>query len=150
MGQILLHSALRIQHSLPPLLAWQRKLCYPALMRGFRIICLFSVLNAFPLLRADDVVWLDAQNRVRVTPPPMDPAFRNDAWPTDWEEGFLDRAHQTLTFRAGQGLGGGTSFEQEKVTYPNAMMQWLQGTATGNATRAASAKAFLEGNDVDA
>jgi hypothetical protein len=70
---------------------------------------------------------VDAKGRVIVTPPAVPAELRNE-WPPEWEEQFVERTNQSL--RAADvkpGKYGGTFFENEKASYPAALIGLLKG-----------------------
>lgn len=90
---------------------------------------------AVPLCRAatpsppatDDRVTTDAQGRIRIHALPVAPPFRN-VWPAAWEKGFADRVNASLQASDIQpGKYGGTYFENEKASYPQAFIGFLKG-----------------------
>ena len=90
---------------------------------------------AVPLCRAatpsppatDERVTTDAQGRIRIHALPVAPAFRN-VWPAAWEKGFADRVNASLQASDIQpGKYGGTYFENEKASYPQAFIGFLKG-----------------------
>jgi hypothetical protein len=90
---------------------------------------------AVPLCRAatpsppatDERVTTDAQGRIRIHALPVAPPFRN-VWPAAWEKGFADRVNASLQASDIQpGKYGGTYFENEKASYPQAFIGFLKG-----------------------
>jgi len=75
----------------------------------------------------DERVTTDAQGRLRIHPLPVAPALRN-VWPEAWEEKFRDRVHASLQASdIPPGKYGGTFFENEKASYPQAFIGFLKG-----------------------
>jgi len=75
----------------------------------------------------DERVTTDAQGRTLIHALPVAPQFRNP-WPTAWEEAFVDRVNASLAasdIRAGK--YGGTFFENEKASYPQAFIGFIKG-----------------------
>jgi len=62
-----------------------------------------------------------------VRPLPVDEKFRNP-WPAAWDEAFWNRANTSLSASdIAPGKYGGTYFENEKASYPNAFIGFLKG-----------------------
>lgn len=75
----------------------------------------------------DERVTTDAQGRIRIHALPVALAFRND-WPPAWEKNFVDRVNASLQASDIQpGKYGGTYFENEKASYPQAFIGFLKG-----------------------
>jgi len=75
----------------------------------------------------DERVTTDAQGRIRIYALPVALAFRND-WPPAWEKNFVDRVNASLQASDIQpGKYGGTYFENEKASYPQAFIGFLKG-----------------------
>jgi hypothetical protein len=91
--------------------------------------------------RAEDRVSRDQTGRLQVRPPPVADELRNP-WPAAWEEEFWIRATHTIRFHQG-GSYGNKFFENEKASYPRAMLDYL----AGNHARAV---AFLQAEDTNA
>jgi len=67
----------------------------------------------------------DRQGLIRVTPLSLDPALQNE-WIPEWEDAFWERANQAIRYYAGQEYGN-TFEENEKRSYPTAMLDFLAG-----------------------
>lgn len=78
---------------------------------------------------------------VKINPLPTDERFLN-TWLPNLEEDFQKRAQQAINAHKGKGYGG-TYFENEKSSYPKAMMDFLGGNR-------GKAIGFLEANDTEA
>lgn len=75
----------------------------------------------------DERVTTDAQGRILIYALPVALAFRND-WPPAWEKNFVDRVNASLQASDIQpGKYGGTYFENEKASYPQAFIGFLKG-----------------------
>ena len=76
---------------------------------------------------ADERVTTDSRGRMVPHPLPVEEKFRNP-WPAAWEEEFLDRVNASLRASDIQpGKYGGTYFENEKASYPQAFIGFLKG-----------------------
>lgn len=85
-------------------------------------------------------VFTDAKGRIIAQPLPVEGRFRN-AWPAAWEDAFWDRANASLRGSdVAPGKYGGTFFENEKASYPNAFIGFLKG-------QRAEALKFLQQDD---
>ena len=88
----------------------------------------------------EERVRTDGRGRTVPRPLPVDGKFRNP-WPAAWEEAFLDRVNASLRASYIQpGRYGGTYFENEKASYPQAFIGFLKG-------QRAEAIRFLEQDD---
>jgi hypothetical protein len=75
----------------------------------------------------DERVSNDARGRILIHALPVAPEFRN-AWPADWEEAFVDRVNASLAASdIRPGKYGGTFFENEKASYPQAFIGFVKG-----------------------
>jgi hypothetical protein len=75
----------------------------------------------------DERVSTDARGRIVCHALPVEEKFRNP-WPAEWEEQFLDRVNASLRASDIQpGKYGGTFFENEKSSYPQAFIGFLKG-----------------------
>jgi len=75
----------------------------------------------------DERVTTDARGRVVCHPLPLEEKFRNP-WPAEWEDQFVDRVNASLQASDIQpGKYGGTFFENEKASYPQAFIGFLKG-----------------------
>ena len=106
------------------------------------VIALIAVpVGAAPSpVATDERVFTDSKGRVIVRPLPVEEKFRNP-WSAVWEDAFWDRANASL--RASDiapGKYGGTYFENEKASYPNAFIGFLKG-------QRAEALKFLQQDD---
>ncbi len=101
------------------------------------------LLALFTLARvtfaADIAYEVDGQTRLR---PPAMPDKLTNPWPDDLEKEFWERANTSIQAYDGQGYGG-TFFENEKRSYPIAMMDFLAGNQE-------NALEFLQAEDADA
>ncbi len=84
---------------------------------------------------------MDASKTIRVEPLPIDPKFKNE-WTPELEAEFQQRATQTIRHYAGKGYGN-TDGENEKRSYPYAMLDFL----AGNREKALE---FLQSEDIQA
>jgi hypothetical protein len=75
----------------------------------------------------DERVSTDGRGRVVCHALPVEEKFRN-AWPAEWEEQFVERVNASLRASDIQpGKYGGTFFENEKSSYPQAFIGFLKG-----------------------
>ena len=105
---------------------------------------LFALLALFcgqpSATAADERVITDGKGRVVAKPLPVPAELRND-WPAAWEEGFVERVNASLRASDIQpGKYGGTYFENEKASYPQAFIGFLKG-------QRAEAMKFLQQDD---
>ena len=71
---------------------------------------------------ADERVVTDDRGRVVAQPLPVPAELRNE-WPAAWEEAFVERVNASLRASDIQpGKYGGTFFENEKMSYPQAFI----------------------------
>jgi hypothetical protein len=88
----------------------------------------------------DERVSTDVKGRIIARPLPVEDRFRNP-WPASWEDAFWDRANASLRASdVAPGKYGGTFFENEKASYPNAFIGFLKG-------QRAEALKFLQQDD---
>ncbi len=92
--------------------------------------------------RGEERVKTDAKGRTVAVPVATPEALRNP-WPEAEEEAFLDRCDRLIERLGAAGGYGNTYFENEKRSYPAAMMGFLAGH------REAALK-FLQGRDANA
>lgn len=87
-----------------------------------------TCLGAAPSPTAtEERVTTDARGRTIVHPLPV-PASHRNPWPQAWEEAFVDRVNASLRASDIQpGKYGGTYFENEKASYPQAFIGFLKG-----------------------
>jgi hypothetical protein len=91
-------------------------------------------------LGTDERVFTDPKGRIIARPLPVEERFRNP-WPAAWEDAFWDRANASLRATdVAPGKYGGTFFENEKASYPNAFIGFLKG-------QQAEALKFLQQDD---
>jgi len=88
-----------------------------------------------------DRVTKDSKGMVHVESPPVSDKYKKP-WPPGLEKEFWDRANLFIKAAAGKGYGN-TFFENEKASYPNAMVDFL----AGNRGKALS---HLQSEDADA
>lgn len=75
----------------------------------------------------DERMTTDDRGRTIIHPLPV-PADARNRWPREWEEAFIDRVNASLRASDIQpGKYGGTFFENEKSSYPNAFIGFLKG-----------------------
>lgn len=74
---------------------------------------------------APEITGSLSDRTLRVQPLPVDPQFLNP-WPPELEAEFWERAHQAIAHYAGQDYGN-TMGENEKRSYPAAMLNFLAG-----------------------
>jgi len=102
-------------------------------------VVLLVTLACHPV-RADERVTKAPDGTIRTVPLPTDARFVNP-WPKDWEEAFWKRSNDLLTASNVSNYGG-TYFENEKSSYPNAFIDFLKGNRE-------KALTFLQGDDAD-
>jgi hypothetical protein len=75
----------------------------------------------------EERIVTDAKGRTVARPLPVPAEFRNE-WPAEWEDAFQDRVNASLRASDIQpGKYGGTYFENEKASYPQAFIGFLKG-----------------------
>lgn len=89
-----------------------------------------------------DMIWTDEKGRIRPEPTPVDPKF-NNPWSPELEDAFLTRADHAIRHFADVKVAGNTWGENEKDSYPKAMMAILNG-------RRDEALKVLQGEDAQA
>jgi len=94
-----------------------------------RVVLLALVLTAGTAAGGEFIFKQGGQ--IRVKPYPVDPRFRNAAWPKKLEDGFWRRANHAIRAYA-DNQGGGITGEHEKWTYPKSMFAILAGNAGKN------------------
>ena len=110
-------------------------------MRALTLLLAITLCGAEPSpLPQDECVITDAGGRTIVRPLPVPAEFRNE-WPVAWEKEFQDRVNASLRASDVQpGKYGGTFFENEKSSYPQAFIGFLKG-------QRAEAMKFLQQED---
>lgn len=109
---------------------------------GHLIVFLISihVANSAEL---PDRITKDDKGRIHVTPLAVEERFLNP-WTPELEEEFWTRCNLAIAHAAGgNGMYGNTFFENEKQSYPNAMMDFVAGNR-------APALKFLQADDSEA
>jgi hypothetical protein len=76
-------------------------------------------------LSAEERVY-EKDGLIRIRPLPVDEKFINP-WPADWEKAFAERSDRVIKALGKPGGYGNKYFENEKASYPNAMMGFLAG-----------------------
>jgi hypothetical protein len=102
-----------------------------------RMLLMIAVVG---MVRGADPWTTDSGGRVVFGHNDLPAELRNE-WPGEWEEGFVARTNASLRASGIEpGKYGGTYFENEKASYPNAMIGLLKGQRK-------EALAFLQGED---
>ncbi len=101
---------------------------------------LLALLALAPAVFAADIVY-EAEGQSRVRPVAM-PEKLTNPWSDELEKEFWTRANVSIDAYEGKGYGG-TFFENEKRSYPIAMMDFLAGNRE-------NALKFLQAEDADA
>jgi hypothetical protein len=78
-------------------------------------------------MRSNSAAETEEKGRINLTPPQVPAEFSNE-WPPAWEAAFQDRVKASLRASDVQpGKYGGTYFENEKASYPQAFIGFLKG-----------------------
>ena len=109
-------------------------------MKAHVLAVLLAVLAGSAM--AQDRITKDEQGRIRIVPLPTDAKFLNP-WPPEMEDAFWTRADWIIRKNAKAAGYGNTYFENEKSSYPLAMISILGGF------RDAGIK-YLQGEDANA
>lgn len=103
----------------------------------FALGCLAAVLVLAAAVHADERVRVE-NGKVIVTPVPLEKRFLNPTTP-EYEKELLERSNHAIAFHKGKPYGN-TYFENEKNSYPVAMLDFLAGNRE-------KALATLQAND---
>jgi hypothetical protein len=95
-------------------------------MRRHLCIAALCCAVAWAAACGDERVRIDEKGRIVPVPLPVGDEFRNP-WPQDMEDGFATRADHAIRKNKTDGRYGNTYFENEKRSYPAAMMDFLNG-----------------------
>jgi len=108
--------------------------------QGGMRIQLLLMIAVVGMARGGDPWKTDGGGRVVFAHDDLPVELRNE-WPAEWEEGFVERTNASLRASGIEaGKYGGTFFENEKSSYPNAIIGLLKGQRK-------EALAFLQGED---
>ena len=96
--------------------------CFPVLLA----MCVRGAMaDELAATAASERVYKNDKGRVLIIPIAMPDADKNP-WTPELEEGFIERAKEAINRNKGRGYGT-LYFENEKRTYPLAMMDFLAG-----------------------
>ncbi|MDJ0686955.1 MAG: hypothetical protein QNJ41_00440 [Xenococcaceae cyanobacterium MO_188.B32] len=91
---------------------------------------------------------IDGAEYIYVTPYPVSEQFLNTSWTEEQENEFIKRYNQVIAAQGSKTSYGGRFFEQEKRSYPRAMLSYIWGVANNNSNSIEQAKNFLQAGDV--
>lgn len=84
---------------------------------------------------------------IYVEPYPVASTFGNTAWTLEQQRDYIIRYNLTIASQGSSTSYGSRYFENEKSSYPKAILNYIWGVANNNATSINAAKAFLQAND---
>ncbi|MCC5829586.1 MAG: hypothetical protein JJU36_09085 [Phycisphaeraceae bacterium] len=112
------------------------------MIKRVTILAAAVMMMGWATLASADGDRVRTDDRGRIVPVPLPtPERLINPWPAEWEDALIDRANQSIAHHSG-GNYGNKFFENEKSSYPRAMLDFL----AGNRQRAI---AFLQAEDVN-
>ncbi len=91
---------------------------------------------------------IDGAEYIYVTPYPVSEQFLNTSWTEEQENEFIKRYNAVIEAQGSNTSYGGRFFEQEKRSYPRAMLSYIWGVANNNSNSIEQAKNFLQADDI--
>ena len=91
---------------------------------------------------------IDGAEYIYVTPYPVSEQFLNTSWTEEQENEFIKRYNAVIETQGSSTKYGGRYFQQEKRSYPRAMLSYIWGVANNNSNSVNQAKDFLQAPDV--
>lgn len=113
------------------------------LVRQALSLAVVSVVLGTQAAFADSVITKDANGVIRVTPYTVSPTFQNTNWSQQQQDEFWARATAIINSQGSNTSYGSRYFENEKSSYPKAMLGMIWGVANNNSTVTAAARNFL-------